>query len=192
MTRSPFENAHFLADQIGSWLHNWKRADPTELVSYSDAPELRRISQGENLFRTRCSTCHTIGGGDTMEPDRNRVGPDLYGVTTRRERAWLEQWIAEPESMLAKKDPIIMELFFKYRMIAMPNMRLAPVEVDAILEYLATESLRLEALAPSAQPATSAAPSRAGSRGRFGSAAAMVLAVGLVLASGLFFRRATS
>jgi hypothetical protein len=38
------------------------------------------------LFSRQCSSCHTIGKGDL-------VGPDLNGVTGRRDRAWLARFI---------------------------------------------------------------------------------------------------
>jgi protein SCO1/2 len=145
MTRSPFENPYFLAKQIGSWLHNWKLPDPKK-NSYADAPQLRKIPMGENLFRTRCAACHTIGEGDILEMDDLRVGPDLLGVTQKRDPEWLARWLAEPEKMLAEKDPIIMELYAKYQNLAMPNMRLNEVEVAALIEYMDAESRRIGAV----------------------------------------------
>lgn len=138
MKRSPMENPYLLATQIGSWLHNWKMP-PEPGHDYADAPELRSLSRGENLFRTRCGACHGIGAEDGLV----RQGPDLLGVTERRERAWLARWLAEPDVMLAEKDPIAMELFEAYRRVPMPNMRLAALEVDAVLEYMQDESRRL-------------------------------------------------
>jgi len=56
MKRSPMENPYFLANQVGGWLHNWKTASPNR-DSYANAPELRKLTTGENLFRTRCALC---------------------------------------------------------------------------------------------------------------------------------------
>ena len=58
MKRSPFENPHVLADQLGNWLTGWKAKQKGG--DYASAPQLRKISQGEQLFRTRCATCHTL------------------------------------------------------------------------------------------------------------------------------------
>ncbi len=138
MKRSPMENPYLLATQIGSWLHNWK-LPPEPGHDYANAPELRSLSRGENLFRTRCGACHGIGAEDALV----RQGPDLLGVTERRERAWLARWLAEPDVMLAEKDPLAMELFEAYRRVPMPNMRLGPVEVEAVLEYMQDESRRI-------------------------------------------------
>ena len=136
MKRSPFENPYFLVSQLGSWLHNWKAA-PEGDSDYSEAPKLRSISRGESLFRTRCSACHAIG----PETDGiKRQGPNLLGVTDRREHAWLARWLAEPDAMLAEGDPLARELFEANRNLPMPNMRLNAIEVEALIEYMAEES----------------------------------------------------
>jgi protein SCO1/2 len=135
MKRSPMENPYFLATQIGSWLSDW-RLPPEPGLDYAEAPELRSISRGENLFRTRCSACHLIGPDDGLP----RQGPNLLGVTERRERAWLARWIAEPDVMLAEGDPLAVELSRQWRNLPMPNMRLNPLEVEALLEYMREES----------------------------------------------------
>jgi len=133
MRRSPFENAYMLANQLGDWLHDWKAARP-EGQDYANAPELRQVSRGEGLFRTRCSACHAVGAGDGLV----HVGPNLEGVLARRGREWVERWIAAPDEMLAS-DPIAQELFAAYGKVTMPNLRLNEVEVAALIEFLAGE-----------------------------------------------------
>lgn len=143
MRRSPFENAYVLAKQIGGELHNWKIASTTQR-DYEKAPKLRNISKGETLFRTRCEACHTIGDGDVVELAARRIGPDLYKITEQRDRRWLERWLAEPDKMLAEKDPLTMALLAKYNNVPMPNMQLNPVEVQALLEHIEEASARVE------------------------------------------------
>lgn len=145
MKRSPFENAHVLADQLGSWLHGWKTASE-ESREYADAPEIRQISDGEYIFRNRCSACHTIGGGDLMDAERQHIGPDLFNVTQQRDREWLERWIAEPDAMLEEEDPLAMALYEEWNRIPMPNMRLVEKDVQSILGYIEQESARVRAV----------------------------------------------
>jgi len=141
LKRSPFENPFILAKEIGTWLTGWK-APPEETLDYADAPEVRQISQGEYLFRTRCSTCHTIGRGqDGLAPGLE--GPDLLGVTKRRDREWLARWIAVPDQMLEEGDPIALGLYAKYNEVPMPNMRLSETDVRDLLAYLSSESNRV-------------------------------------------------
>ncbi|HVF58858.1 MAG TPA: SCO family protein [Thermoanaerobaculia bacterium] len=145
MKRSPFENPYVLANQLGGWLHNWKTASAVER-DYAEAPELRQISTGEDLFRTRCAACHTIGDGDIVEVAERRIGPDLYDVTRQRDREWLERWLAEPDKMLAEKDPLATSLLAKYKNIAMPNLQLSQSDVVQLLGYMEQESRRIGAL----------------------------------------------
>ncbi|MCB1035913.1 MAG: copper chaperone PCu(A)C [Acidobacteria bacterium] len=141
MKRSPFENPYILATQLGSWLSGWK-APPEAELDYADAPKIRQISQGEHLFRTRCSTCHTVGKGSEGLPE-GLEGPDLLGVTQRRDRRWLTRWISEPDKMLEEEDPIAMGLYGKYNNLPMPNMRLSQIDVQDVLSYLKSESNRV-------------------------------------------------
>lgn len=137
MKRSPFENAHVLADQIGNWLTGWKAKPKGK--SYANAPKLRSIPRGEQIYRTRCSTCHTLTGNEIA----GALGPDLLGVTKRREEQWLYDWLKAPDQMLKKKDPIAMALYKKYNNLAMPNMRLHQEEAQQLLSYINDETERL-------------------------------------------------
>ncbi|CDF82027.1 SCO1/SenC/PrrC protein, involved in biogenesis of respiratory and photosynthetic system [Pseudomonas knackmussii B13] len=133
MKVSPFENPYILADRLGNELHNWKLAS-AKPNSYADAPQLRTPSHGEQLFRTRCSACHSLGADANAL--RQAIGPDLAGVTQRRERAWLSRWLREPDRMLAEQDPIASALYQQFNQVAMPNMGLGETDVEALLTYL--------------------------------------------------------
>jgi copper(I)-binding protein/mono/diheme cytochrome c family protein len=153
MKRSPFENPYVLADQLGNWLSGWKKAQKRD--DYSNAPELRDLSRGEQMFRTRCATCHTVTGNEQA----GALGPDLLGVTRRREPQWLMDWLKAPDQMLNKKDPIAMALYEQYNRLAMPNMRLHKEEALALLDYLEDETQRLmgEVALDSIEPPVTAA-----------------------------------
>ncbi|MDA0653337.1 MAG: SCO family protein, partial [Proteobacteria bacterium] len=139
MKRSPFDDPNFLATQVGSWLTNWRRPEDANSNTYANAPKLRNTTMGENVFRTRCSSCHSIGVRNFKSDGKRRLGPDLHGVVAKRERAWLHRWIAEPNKMLAEKDPLAMEIFEQYNKMPMPNLRLSKTEVDAVIEYMIEE-----------------------------------------------------
>lgn len=156
MKRSPMDNPYFIAEQIGSWLTSWETPSAITNNDYVHAPELQVPSMGENLFKTRCSVCHTIGsgsvhmvgGGENIEMNQKRLGPDLMHVVHRRDRAWLARWLADPEQMLAEKDAIAMQLYSEWGEVLMPNLRLNEVEVDALIEYMDSESRRVQSAAP--------------------------------------------
>jgi cytochrome c2 len=87
---------------------------------------------GKQLFQEKtCTACHTIGKGTL-------VGPDLKGVTKERPREWLEQWLAAPDAMLAKKDPYAVKLLHQYHDVEMPNLGLSKSDINSILAYLDT------------------------------------------------------
>jgi copper(I)-binding protein/cytochrome oxidase Cu insertion factor (SCO1/SenC/PrrC family) len=136
MKRAPFENPYVLADQIGNWLTGWKA--PPRGDNYANAPELRSIPRGEQIYRTRCATCHSLTGNELA----GALGPDLLGVTQRREMDWLLNWLKAPDQMLKNKDPIAMALYKQYNNLAMPNMRLNKEEVLALLDYIDDEMKR--------------------------------------------------
>jgi protein SCO1/2 len=141
--RSPFENPYILANQLGSWLHGWKKVSKYTQSDYANAPELRQISAGETLFRDRCSSCHDINGGNKPLRNAHQLGPDLYAVSKRRDPQWLRRWLAEPDKMLAEGDPIATAMYEQFQVI-MPNFRLESHEIEALITYMASESQRLQ------------------------------------------------
>jgi nitrite reductase (NO-forming) len=82
--------------------------------------------RGKLAFETKCLACHTIAGGDKM-------GPDIYKVTARRDEAWLKRWLKDPEGMV-KTDPVGKELLGKYK-VPMPNQNLTDAEIAEYLAY---------------------------------------------------------
>jgi len=126
MRNSAVDNPKVLATTIAGFL-GWKSASPG--ASYAEARPLT-LDTGEYFFQSQCSVCHTIGQGE-------KIGPDLLGVTTRRDRAWLARYLARPDRLLSEGDPTATALFQKYKNVRMPNLRLGSDEIDAVLSYLA-------------------------------------------------------
>jgi len=127
--RSPFDEPKVLAWLLGRSLSHAKADQKTELASYAQAQKIPRISKGEDLFRSRCDSCHSLGAADGL-------GPGLQGVTQRRDRAWLARWLKMPDRMLEEKDPVATELFNRYRKLSMPNLRLTDAEIEALINYM--------------------------------------------------------
>ncbi|MGI5836977.1 MAG: c-type cytochrome [Chloroflexota bacterium] len=91
-------------------------------------PGFHDTSEGEAIFRAKCSSCHTVGGGDL-------AGPDLEGVAQKRSRDWILEFIVAPDQVIARDDPIAAELIEKYSM-PMPNLGISKPEAESILDYL--------------------------------------------------------
>lgn len=127
--RSSFDEPKVLAWLLGRSLSHAKTDQKTELTSYAAAKQIPKISLGEDLFRSRCDSCHSLGTEDGL-------GPGLQGVTKRRDRAWLTRWLKTPDQMLKEKDPVATDLFNRYRKLSMPNLRLTDADVEALIMYL--------------------------------------------------------
>jgi mono/diheme cytochrome c family protein len=84
---------------------------------------------GQEIFLDNCAACHTIGKGKL-------VGPDLAGVTSRREAGWLKRQINDPEGLIAEKDPIAMQLLKEADNVPMPGPELSDADVVAVIAYL--------------------------------------------------------
>ncbi len=84
---------------------------------------------GEEIFQSLCAACHTIGQGKL-------VGPDLAGVTSRREESWLHRQIKEPDTLIAENDPIAMQLLQEADNVPMPPLDLSDEEIVAVIAYL--------------------------------------------------------
>ena len=94
------------------------------------APVCTTAQQPSNFFQQNCSACHTIGGG-------RRVGPDLKDVTKRKDRAWLEEFMADPSAVLHKRDAYALRLQREANGIAMPAVPgLTPALAEALLNYI--------------------------------------------------------
>ena len=88
---------------------------------------------GQALFVKACASCHTIGQGDL-------VGPDLQGVTARRDRTWLSRFLQAPDVMRAKQDPLAVALSARFPGVTMPNLGLSATDVGDLLAYVETQT----------------------------------------------------
>ncbi|MEP7057033.1 MAG: c-type cytochrome, partial [Caldimonas sp.] len=89
-------------------------------------PDEPAAVSGKLAFESKCLACHSIAGGD-------KLGPDLHGVTKRRDDAWLTRWLKAPEQML-QSDAAARQMLDKYK-LPMPNQGLSDAEIRAYLAY---------------------------------------------------------
>jgi len=131
MQNSAVDNPRFLAITMQNFIDHG-RGGKAAGQDYADARPLN-MNSGEYVFITHCTACHTIGHGD-------KVGPDLQGVAAQRDPKWLRRIIAEPDKLIASKDPLATALFKKYNRIMMPNLNLGGDDLKAVIEYLGSQS----------------------------------------------------
>jgi protein SCO1/2 len=127
------DNARFLATNISTLVDGWNRHKPEVAKSYAQARPLAVADRGQYLFATRCAPCHTIGNGV-------KIGPDLQGVTSVRDRGWLLRFIQKPDQLLTEKDPLATALFKQYKEIQMPNVRLGPDDTESLVRFLEAQN----------------------------------------------------
>lgn len=84
---------------------------------------------GQMLFKKLCSSCHAFKVG-------NHIGPDLYHVTSRRSRDWLERFITSPETMRREGDETVLSLMKKFPNVRMPDLGLTKNDVADLISYL--------------------------------------------------------
>jgi mono/diheme cytochrome c family protein len=92
-----------------------------------------RAVDAKKVFNQRCSACHTFGKGV-------KVGPDLKGVTARRQRPWLLKFVRSSQKVIASGDPVAVELFRTFKKQRMPDWSdLSPDDVNVIMDWLAAD-----------------------------------------------------
>ncbi len=129
---SAFADLEVLATNVRNmdpdWLHRVRGppdAMPEPSVAIDELP-------GQVLFQKACASCHAFG--------KDRVGPNLTGVLTRRDRDWIKDYLLDPDAMKARGDPVAQELSEKYRAVRMPNLGLSPDDVADLMDYLEVKS----------------------------------------------------
>ncbi len=100
---------------------------------------------GQQIFQSQCAACHTIGKGKL-------VGPDLAGVTARREESWLKRQIKDPERLIAENDPIAMQLLKEADDVPMAPLGLSDGAVVAVIAYLQSTETQAEATKAQGDP----------------------------------------
>lgn len=86
--------------------------------------------RGKELFTSKCTSCHTIGKGKL-------IGPDLYGISERREEAWLIKWIRNNQELIKSGDADAIAVYEEYNKTAMTAFpELSDDDIRSILVYV--------------------------------------------------------
>ena len=104
---------------------------------------------GEEIFKTTCTACHTIGGG-------RLVGPDLKGIYSQKDNAWLISFIRSSQKMVKSGDKDAVAIFNEYNKVPMPDNNLTDEQILSIIDYIKTTDGA--SAAPTQQPDTGKAP----------------------------------
>ncbi len=89
------------------------------------------IENGMELFKKNCTSCHSI------DLEKKMIGPALHGVTEKRNRKWLHQWIKNNKSLRESGDKDALEIYKEYGNIEMnPFPQLSEKQIDDILSFI--------------------------------------------------------
>lgn len=89
----------------------------------------RAQNSGEELFKSTCAACHTIGKG-------RMVGPDLTGIYDQKSAEWLVGFIRSSQTMIKAGDPDAVAIFNEYNKIPMPDNPFSDEQILGILDYI--------------------------------------------------------
>lgn len=97
------------------------------------------VARGEDIYKKKgCAACHNIakaGEEAHRRPGGKQSGPDLGGVTQRRDRDWLRRWLKDPDAMRAS-DPTAQAMMAQAKGLRMPNMKLSDAQIEDLINYL--------------------------------------------------------
>ncbi|MBZ0203692.1 MAG: cytochrome c [Ignavibacteria bacterium] len=112
-----------------------------------------QAQSGEEIFKLKCSPCHTIGKGKL-------VGPDLSGVTKRREEAWLMKFIKSSQTVVNSGDENAKKIFEEFNKVVMPDPGLSDPEIKKVLTYIESQggSVVSETIVSKIRPLSEATP----------------------------------
>lgn len=94
---------------------------------------------------SQCSACHVLG--------QDMVGPDLVGVTEKRDKDWLYRFIRNSQEMIREGDPQAVEIWEEYNKVPMPSFDLSDEQIRSILEYVENYDPEAEAEAAAEEKA---------------------------------------
>jgi mono/diheme cytochrome c family protein len=101
-------------------------SNPAANTNETATPDMNS-SNGEELFKTHCFTCH--------KPNADFLGPALKGAKSRwTDKALLYDFVRNPEAVI-KKDGYALGLEQRYGGLMTPFPNLSNNDIDAILAY---------------------------------------------------------
>src|SRR6056297_114395 len=85
-------------------------------------------AKGKEIFNTLCAACHKL--------DSKSIGPALRGVTERRDKEWLHNWIHNSGELIASGDETAVALYEEFQ-VAMPAFpQLSDGDINDVLAYV--------------------------------------------------------
>jgi len=117
------------------------------LISFSsvfsqDVVDTVAVQKGEQIFKTNCTSCHSIG---TI----TLIGPGLEAVTDKRKKEWLKKWINSSSDFIASGDPEAIAIYEQYNKVAMTSFYFEDDDFESLYAYLKNPPVKVEVISSS-------------------------------------------
>lgn len=145
------------------------------LFAVTTTSQAQDAANGAALFKSNaCNSCHAVG--------KKITGPDLKGLSERREEAWIVKWIHNPQGMVDSGDEQAVALKAEYPTMMAPYAHLSETDIKDIIAFLKAEEVKLAEKAAKAPAGGAAASSDASGMMIIGLVALFVVAVAVIFA----------
>ena len=92
------------------------------------------VSSGESLFKGNCTVCHAI--------NEVIIGPALRDVHERQSEEWIYAFIKNSQKVIKSGDEYAVDLYNQYNQTLMTSFDFSDDELNAILTYIKSESVK--------------------------------------------------
>ena len=92
------------------------------------------VNSGESLFKGNCTVCHAI--------NEVVIGPALRDVHERQSEEWIYAFIKNSQKVIKSGDEYAVDLYNQYNQTLMTSFDFSDDELNAILTYIKSESVK--------------------------------------------------
>lgn len=89
---------------------------------------VKKEVKGEEIFKNKCSACHIMG--------KDLIGPDLTGITKKREKEWLKKFIKNSQGLIESGDKEAIKIWQEYNRVPMQSFSFTEEEFEHLFDYL--------------------------------------------------------
>ena len=108
------------------------------------------VAAGETIFKNNCVVCHEI--------HEVKVGPALADVHNRRPIEWIKSFILNSQKVIQSGDDYAVNLYNEYNQTLMTSFDFSDDELNSVIEYIKSETIKGPAVQEVAVAADGTAP----------------------------------
>ncbi|MDP6922657.1 MAG: c-type cytochrome [Lutibacter sp.] len=137
--RMPMAPYLHLSDQDIIDILAYTDGKPAAPAAAATAPEVDPgVERGKQLFKTNCAACHKLKG--------KLIGPELLGITEKRDADWLKLWIKDSNALVASGDKLAKEVAESNPAMMNAFPQFSTQELDDLLAYMAVGDIAPKAV----------------------------------------------